>query len=179
MIVYGLDLMKLLVMPVPGFKMVDEKKFEEYKTANKGKSAMLTPIMKLGKGCWSWMAEHSEVERRVWCEEILSDELLTELDEAFQMHFTKVEDYLFVDEHDGWRESMEKYQAAVVDIFDKYICKKTWVEDSQQAVRTMLPRKLEWIFMDHQFHYGAVLPIMTVSTINALVRCLDRVSLAI
>ena len=62
MIVYGLDLMKSLVTLAPGFGMVDEKKFEEYKTANKGESAMLTPIMKLGKGCWSWMAEHSEVE---------------------------------------------------------------------------------------------------------------------
>ena len=110
---------------------------------------------------------------------MLSNELLTELDEAFQMHFAEVEDYLFVDEHDGWQGSMEKYQEAVVDIFDKYICEKTWVEDLQQAVRTMLPCKLEWIFMNHQFHHGAVLLIMTVSTINALVRCLDRVVLAI
>lgn len=175
---YGLDLLKSLLTPTQGFEMADDGNFKEYKTANDDDSSELTTIMKLGKACWSWIAEHKEVVKREWCEEMLTDELLDELDQIFVSNFGDKQDYLFVREN-VWLEAMQSYGVEVEEVFSRYIGEKTWEEPRQQTVRTTLPRKLQWMLMEHKMHYATAMPFMTVSTIQGLVESLDRVSLAI
>lgn len=178
-VIYGLDILKSLFTPTKGFDMSDNAKFIQYQKADAQPVDNRLNILKLGKACWTWLANHNDVKGRSWCREMMSKEMLEEIDECFVKHFGSNPDYHFLAVEDSWTAPLDEYIDEVAKIFDAYITERTWEDPDEKLVRDHLDRKREWMFLDHNNHYSIVLPIMTVSTISSLAVTLARVPLAI
>jgi hypothetical protein len=177
--VYGLDLLKSLFTPTQGFEMMDNAKFERYKKENARDSGTQTPTIKLGMACWRWLAQHDDIEGRPWCKDMLSVDILDELDRSIQIYCLNHVKVAFLNTSDAWETGFDNYREDVVEIINRVIVLQMWQDTDQQTVRDQILRKLEWIFLDHGFHYARPIPLMTTSTIKALVETFERVPNAI
>ena len=176
-VIYGLDILKSFFTPTQGFDMIDNRKFTDFKVADEnGDNA--ASVLKLGKACWTWLANHHDVKARRWCPQMLTDELLEELDNCFATYFGDETQCHFIELHDTWIEQLGQYTDSVANTFDNYIGERMWEDPSEKLVSTHLDRKREWTFLSQNSHYSIVLPVMTVSVISALATAFERVQKA-
>jgi hypothetical protein len=173
-VIYGLDILKSYFTPTEGFDMTDDRKFADFKVADETCN-MVAPILKIAKGCWTWLANHQDVKARRWCPQMITEEFLEDLDICFRTQFDDERQYNFIDDHDSWTEHLQAYSDAIATIFDTHVGERMWEDPSEKIVGTHLDRKREWTFLRQNTHYSIVLPVMTVSVISALATAFERV----
>src|SRR5271169_3159905 len=171
--------MKSLFTPAKSFEMMDDTMYAEYRKDDASPSIKTSMNLKTGKACWAWLSNHADVKDRLWCEVMLTDEMIEEIDRCFVENFGDEKDLNFLDENETWIEGMSQYVDDISNIFDTHILERSWADASEKEVRIQLDRKREFIFLDQSTHYSIVLPLMTQSVIYGLAQAFERVPNAI
>src|SRR5882757_6260733 len=84
-VIYGIDIIKSLFTRLPGFEMMQDKKYKQYTIKNDLTSQPENvPILEIGKACWDLIASHETVHKRSWNPEIIHKNLLNDLDKIFE-----------------------------------------------------------------------------------------------
>lgn len=148
--------------------MEDDEVYHQYLAENVSSEQKQLHIIQLGKACWNLLGDHEVVKDRPWHQEMVHKDLLATCDRLFLELMTDQKNYFLVPEDDTWDFILQEIMKETILIFDKYVQGVTWKNNDQRDVRKQQPRKLEWIYTGHQFHYAPPLPIMTSSVIVAL-----------
>jgi hypothetical protein len=173
-VLYGLDLIKSLFTRLPGFEMMQDKKYDLYCVENNKSKPDNMQILQIGKACWGLMASHDVVKKRSWNREMLHRDLLNNIDDMFEDILSgKLKIFLLGDDP-KWDPLLTEYAKEVTLAFKKSVTGVTWSDSEQQDVRDEVTRKLHWIFLGHQYHYEVALPMMTKSTVSAIADTFTR-----
>jgi hypothetical protein len=120
-------------MPTEGFDMTDNRKFADFKVVNETGN-IIAPILKIAKGCWTWLTNHQDVKARQWCPQMIMEEFFEDLDICFRTHFEDERQYNLIDKHDSWMEHLQAHSNAYSTPTSGNLCGKTLLRKSSALI---------------------------------------------
>jgi hypothetical protein len=160
-----------LVTPTDFFEMSDNSLYANYKELESGKD----PIRGLDSEAvslaavrtWKSLADPVGEHTRTAVIGMLTDALMTALDEQAVAHFRRV-GYSIATDSKEWNDAFREYMGSVYDLFKEHVLLKSFSTTGQRMVQKSIARKLEWIFHTHRSHYQRPLPLLTKSILPLL-----------